>query len=162
MTIKERLGAIAKVASGKAKQTYSHIRLDMRIKEYEKEIEQTKAAIGEMVYSAWCSGEQVNQPTLDDHFEGIRTIENRLVRLNKRKEAGASAGRLQISDDTIGEDNARTLKDETAAFTKLKKKENDLRVGRIQGGIGVLRHCPACSTPNSLQSVTCEKCTGKM
>ena len=143
MDIKQRFNEVVRIASGKAKQTYEHVRLDMKIKAYEKEVEQIKLAIGEMVYQA---GGIVDQLALAEHFEAINTINSRLNRLKKRK---AEAKEEKIDDLEVKH---------KPEHTALKRKDNDLRIGRTQGGISVLRYCIECGAQNNSASEKCEKC----
>jgi len=142
MSIKETFNNFVAVASGKAKQTYEHVRLDMKIKAYEKEIEQIKLSIGEMVYNA---GGIIGQLALSEHFEAINTINSRLGRLKKRK-------------NEVREDNDDSESKPKIEHTQLKRKDNDLRIGRTQGGIGVLKPCTSCSAQNNSTAQKCEKC----
>ena len=150
MNIKQRISGVVKAASGKAKQAYTHVKLDMKIKAYEDEIEQLKLEIGEIVYAA---NGQVNMSALEDHFEGIKTIENRLNRLRKRK--GGILYEPKTDEKLNGGIDTKT---NAPQFIGLERKDNDLHIGRVRGDISVLRYCAECGAKNNSISEQCEKC----
>jgi len=150
MNIKERFNDVVTVVSGKAKRTYEHIRLDMKIKAYEDEIDLLKKEIGEIVFSAWEDGVAFDMAVLEEHFEGISTIKRRLNRLNKKKEESLESKTEDKKDEKVDVPQK--------AHKGLLKKENDLRIGRTQGGIGILRICPNCNAQISHKVKNCDGC----
>ena len=151
MKLKERLTHAFSAASAKTKRTYNKIRLNMKIKTYESEIEQLKLSIGEAFYSAGGQIDKIDINILTEHFEDIKMIENRLARLNKQK--------TETRKESKPLENEAKSKPETPAFIKLRKKDNDLRIGRASGEISVLRCCAKCGASNNEKAEKCEQCS---
>lgn len=150
MKIIDEIGDAFNIVSRKAVKAYDFKRLNMKVKAYEKEVEQLYKRVGRSLYEACNAGREPDSAQLTEYMESIANIHFRINQLNKT----ISEMKSQTAQD------AKTSADskEITAYAKLSRKENDLKIGRTSEGIRILRNCPNCKTPNSSKAEACESC----
>lgn len=139
----------------KAKNKIDSARLELKINECTKEINEYLKKIGLIVYDARNGNEEIDEKELEEICITIASLETRVKKLrqdlkNIKTKKPENVARV---DKKVPIDNKEQKK-----YTKINIKEEDLRVIRTQEGIKILKFCPSCNTGNSATQDECVKC----
>lgn len=150
MKVIDEIGGLISAATEKASKAYDYRRLDMKIRGYEKEIDQSYKKAGRILYEAWSTGEEANNGSLTEQMENISNLRFRIRQLNKNI--------AEMRSHDIAEAKTAADNKEAATYAKLSRKDDDLKISRTSEGIKILRNCPKCKMPNNSKAEACEYC----
>lgn len=160
MDIFENIKKTTELIEQKASQGINTAKLDLKKLNYKNRLNVIYKEIGQYIYTCKNSHSEFNSHKLeslcaeaDELKDKIKGIEKQISSIKK------SPSKANAKNNSSNSENQSKLEDK--AYSKLDKKENDLKLVKTEDGIKFIKLCPECNSINPPEAVECFNCSHK-
>lgn len=160
MDIFNNLKKTTEIIEKKASQSINTAKLDLKKLNYKNRLNVIYKEIGQYIHTCKNSHSEFNSHKLESLCSEADELKDKIKGLEKQISSIKNTSE-KTNSKTSAQAVENQAKAENNSYSRLDKKENDLKLVKTADGIKFIKLCPDCNSINPPEAVECFNCSHK-